>query len=144
MVDDSFGLPRYLTGSPLLVPRPSQSYGFNLDSAEREGEESTAKQRPGEEARERREEAPRAAWDRRTPTDDRKKRREDSEPRLYAAGDDNQDGQEPADNADKSGTLPEGFKYQQNKELWSVGLLLVSWIRGTCRLIHHLFPVLDR
>ncbi|XP_041806714.1 M-phase phosphoprotein 8 isoform X2 [Chelmon rostratus] len=89
------------------VSRPGQSYGFNLDSDEREGEESaaTAKQKPGEEARERRErpeEAQRPGWERKTPTDDRRKRREDSEPRLFMACDDNQDTQDPAEGADKS------------------------------------------
>ncbi|XP_070831609.1 M-phase phosphoprotein 8 isoform X2 [Chaetodon trifascialis] len=87
------------------VPRPGQSYGFNLDSDEREGDESTAKQKPGEEPRERRErpeETQRPGWERKTPTDDRRKRREDSEPRLFMACDDNQDTQDPAEGADKS------------------------------------------
>ncbi|XP_071337575.1 M-phase phosphoprotein 8 isoform X1 [Trachinotus anak] len=87
------------------VPKPGQSYGFNLDSDEKEGEESTAKPRIGEDSRERRErpeEAQRPSWERRTPTDDRKKRREDSEPRLFMACDDNQDTQDPAEGADKS------------------------------------------
>lgn len=96
-----------------LVSRPGQSYGFNLDSDEREGEESaaTAKQKPGEEARERRErpeEAQRPGWERKTPTDDRRKRREDSEPRLFMACDDNQDTQDPAEGADKSGMFLTG------------------------------------
>ncbi|XP_036965139.1 M-phase phosphoprotein 8 isoform X3 [Acanthopagrus latus] len=87
------------------VPRPGQSYGFNLDSEEREGEEPAAKQRPGEEPRERRErqeETQRPGWERRTPTDDRRKRREDSEPRLFMACDDNQDTQDTPEGADKS------------------------------------------
>lgn len=95
----------YLSASP-LVPRPGQSYGFNLDSDEREGEEYTAKQRPGEEPRERREKAEetqRPSWERRTPTDDRRKKREDSEPRLFMACDDNQETQDPPEGADKSG-----------------------------------------
>lgn len=87
------------------VPRAGQSYGFSLDSDEREGEESTAKPKPGEDSRERREkpeEAQRPGWERRTPTDDRKKRREDSEPRLFIACDDNQDTQDPLEGTDKS------------------------------------------
>lgn len=94
-----------LSASP-LVSRPGQSYGFNLDSDEREGEEYAAKQRPGEEPRERREkpeETQRPSWERRTPTDDRRRRREDSEPRLFMACDDNQDTQDPPEGADKSG-----------------------------------------
>ncbi|XP_040912901.1 M-phase phosphoprotein 8 isoform X4 [Toxotes jaculatrix] len=84
--------------------RPGQS-GFNLDSDEREGEETTAKARIGEDSRERRErpeEAQRPGWERKTPTDDRRKRREDSEPRLFMACDDNQDTQDPPEGADKS------------------------------------------
>ncbi|XP_044071881.1 M-phase phosphoprotein 8 isoform X3 [Siniperca chuatsi] len=87
------------------VSRPGQSYGFSLDSDEREGEESTAKQRPGEDSRERRdrpEEGKRPSWEKRTPTDDKRKRREDSEPRLFMACDDNQDTQDPPEGADKS------------------------------------------
>uniref|UniRef100_A0A8C4EV20 M-phase phosphoprotein 8 n=1 Tax=Dicentrarchus labrax TaxID=13489 RepID=A0A8C4EV20_DICLA len=87
------------------VSRPGQSYGFNLDSDEKEGEESAAKQRPGEEPRERRErpeETQRPSWERRTPTDDRRKRREESEPRLFMACDDNQETQDPPEGADKS------------------------------------------
>ncbi|XP_067460454.1 M-phase phosphoprotein 8 isoform X1 [Thunnus thynnus] len=87
------------------VPRPGQSYGFSLDSDEREGEESMAKPKPGEDSRERREkteDAQRPGWERRTPTDDRKKRREDSEPRLFIACDDNQDTQDPLEGTDKS------------------------------------------
>ncbi|XP_030283835.1 M-phase phosphoprotein 8 isoform X4 [Sparus aurata] len=89
---------------PSDVPRPGQSYGFNLDSEEREGDEPTAKQRPGEEPRERRErqeETQRPGWERRTPTDERRKRREDSEPRLFMACDDNQDTQDTPEGADK-------------------------------------------
>ncbi|XP_026150656.1 M-phase phosphoprotein 8 isoform X3 [Mastacembelus armatus] len=87
------------------VPRPGQSYGFSLDSDEKEGEETTAKPKPGEDTRERRErpeEAARPGWERRTPTDDRRKRREDSEPRLFMACDDNQDVQDPPEVVDKS------------------------------------------
>lgn len=92
--------------TPPIVPRPGQSYGFNLDSEEREGDEPTAKQRPGEEPRERRErqeETQRPGWERRTPTDERRKRREDSEPRLFMACDDNQDTQDTPEGADKPG-----------------------------------------
>ncbi|KAM3607643.1 uncharacterized protein V6R79_011140 [Siganus canaliculatus] len=85
------------------VPKTGQSYGFNLDSDEREGEESISKQKPGEEARrERPEETQRPSWDRRTPTDDRRKKREDSEPRLFMACDDNQETQDPGEGTDKS------------------------------------------
>ncbi|CAJ1079081.1 M-phase phosphoprotein 8 isoform X2 [Xyrichtys novacula] len=80
------------------------SFGFSLDSDERE-DEATAKPRPGEEPRERRErteEAQRPSWERRTSADDRRKRREDSEPRLFMACDDNQDIQDPAEGADRS------------------------------------------
>lgn len=103
-------LPRNITTSSTsatpLVSRPCQSYGFSLDSDEREGEESTAKPRPGEDSRERREkpeESKRPSWEKRTPTDDKRKRREDSEPRLFMACDDNQDTQDPPESADKPG-----------------------------------------
>ncbi|XP_078118612.1 M-phase phosphoprotein 8 isoform X2 [Sander vitreus] len=87
------------------VSRPGQSYGFSLDSDEREAEESTAMQKPGEDSRERKErpeEAQRPSWERKTPTEDRRKRREDSEPRLFMACDDGQDTQDPPEGADKS------------------------------------------
>ncbi len=77
-----------------------------MDSDEREGEESTAKQRHGEEPRERRErseETQRPSWERKAPTDDRRKKREDSEPRLFMACDDNQDPQDLPEGTDKSG-----------------------------------------
>ncbi|XP_034043160.1 M-phase phosphoprotein 8 [Thalassophryne amazonica] len=89
----------------LDVSRPGQSYGFSLDSDEKEGEESTPKSRSGEDLRERRErseEAQRSSWERRTPTDDRRKRREDSEPRLFMACDDIQDLQDPLEASEKS------------------------------------------
>ncbi|KAM3862188.1 M-phase phosphoprotein 8 [Diretmus argenteus] len=85
--------------------RPSQSYGFSLDSDEREGEESTQRARFGEDSRERREkpeEAQRSIWERKPPTDDRKKKREDSEPRLFMACDDNLETQDPLEGTDKS------------------------------------------
>ncbi|XP_022074150.2 M-phase phosphoprotein 8 isoform X2 [Acanthochromis polyacanthus] len=85
------------------APRPGQSYGFSLDSDEKE-EESTGKPRPGEDSRERREkpeEAQRSGWERKTQTDDRRKRREDSEPRLFIACDDTPDPPEGADKPDK-------------------------------------------
>ncbi|XP_053295359.1 M-phase phosphoprotein 8 isoform X4 [Pleuronectes platessa] len=77
--------------------KPSQSYGFNLDSDEREGEEITAKPRIGEDLRERRdrpEEPQRPSWERRSSTDDKRKRREDSEPRRLLI-EDHKDSQEP-------------------------------------------------
>uniref|UniRef100_A0A8C9Y5V5 M-phase phosphoprotein 8 n=1 Tax=Sander lucioperca TaxID=283035 RepID=A0A8C9Y5V5_SANLU len=94
---------------PPLVSRPGQSYGFSLDSDEREAEESTAMQKPGEDSRERKErpeEAQRPSWERKTPTEDRRKRREDSEPRLFMACDDGQDNQDPPEGADKSDKGP--------------------------------------
>ncbi|XP_042351216.1 M-phase phosphoprotein 8 [Plectropomus leopardus] len=87
------------------VSRAGQSYGFSLDSDERDAEEPTAKQKPGDDSRERKErseEAQRPGWERKTPTDDRRRRREDSEPRLFMACDDNQDIQDPPESADKS------------------------------------------
>nr|XP_040057946.1 M-phase phosphoprotein 8 isoform X2 [Gasterosteus aculeatus aculeatus] len=73
------------------VSRAGQSHGFSLDSEEREAEEPAAK-----DPRER-------SWERKTPAEERRKRREDSEPRLHMACDDNPDGQEPpgADKSDK-------------------------------------------
>lgn len=87
----------------LLASRSGQSHGFSLDSDEREGDEPAVKQRPGEERRERPEETQRSSWERRTPTDDRRRKREDSEPRLFIACDDIQDAQDPLEGADKSG-----------------------------------------
>lgn len=87
---------------PPLVPKPSQSYGFSLDSDERE-DESTGKARHADDSRERKEkveEAQRPSWERRTSADDRRKRREDSEPRLFISCDENQ---EPPEGNDKSG-----------------------------------------
>uniref|UniRef100_A0A8D3CAX8 M-phase phosphoprotein 8 n=1 Tax=Scophthalmus maximus TaxID=52904 RepID=A0A8D3CAX8_SCOMX len=69
------------------------------------GEETAAKTRLGEDSRERRErpeEPQRPSWERRTSTDDRRKRREDSEPRLFMACDDTKDAQEQPEGADKS------------------------------------------
>ncbi|KAF3694557.1 M-phase phosphoprotein 8 Two hybrid-associated protein 3 with RanBPM [Channa argus] len=86
------------------APRPIQSHGFSLDSDEREGGE-TAKPRAADDSRERKErpdDPQRPGWDRRSSTEDRRKKREDSEPRLFMACDDNQDTQHPPDSADKS------------------------------------------
>lgn len=88
-----------------LVTRPGQGHGFSLDSDDREGED-TIKPKPGEDSRERKdkpEEPQRPGWERRTPSDDRRKKREDSEPRLFMACDDSQDTQHPTGAADKSG-----------------------------------------
>uniref|UniRef100_A0A3P8TZG0 Chromo domain-containing protein n=1 Tax=Amphiprion percula TaxID=161767 RepID=A0A3P8TZG0_AMPPE len=85
------------------APRPGQSYGFSLDKDEKE-EESTGRPRPGEDSRERREkpeEAQRPGWERKTQADDRRKRRDDSEPRLFIACDDTPDPPEGADKPDK-------------------------------------------
>ncbi|MED6286070.1 hypothetical protein CHARACLAT_002126 [Characodon lateralis] len=87
--------------SDASVPRPSQSYGFSLDSDERE-EVSTGKPRPADDSRDRKErgeEAQRPSWERRTSADDRRKRREDSEPRLFISCDENQ---EPPEGNEKS------------------------------------------
>ncbi|XP_029980354.1 M-phase phosphoprotein 8 isoform X3 [Sphaeramia orbicularis] len=85
------------------VSRTGQSYGFSLDSDEKEGEESTPKPREdSRERKERTEETQRPSWERRTSTDNRTRRREDSEPRLYMACEDNQDITEPLEAADKS------------------------------------------
>ncbi|XP_018551923.2 LOW QUALITY PROTEIN: M-phase phosphoprotein 8 [Lates calcarifer] len=85
------------------VPRPGQSYGFSLDSDRRKEKKLQQSKGPGEDSRERKERPEeRPSWDRRTPTDDRRKRREDSEPRLFMACDDNQDTQDPPEGADKS------------------------------------------
>lgn len=78
-------------------------HGFSLDSDEREGDEQTIKQRPVEERRERPEELQRSSWERKTPTDDKRRKREDSEPRLFMACDDGRDTQDPLEGADKSG-----------------------------------------
>lgn len=88
----------------LLASRSGQSHGFSLDSDERESDELAVKQRPGEERRERPEETQRSSWERRTPTDDRRRKREDSEPRLFMACDDMQDTPDPLEGADKSGS----------------------------------------
>lgn len=62
------------------------------------------------ERRERQEEGPRGGerWERRNPSfeaADKRKKREDSEPRLFIACDDNQDPQDSLESADKSGRL---------------------------------------
>ncbi|XP_028249103.1 M-phase phosphoprotein 8 isoform X3 [Parambassis ranga] len=85
------------------VSRPGQSYGFSLDSDERE-EDSTGKPKLGDDSRERREkpeETQRPSWERKTPSDERRKRREDSEPRLFIACDDSQETAEGADKSDR-------------------------------------------
>ncbi|KAM9343138.1 M-phase phosphoprotein 8 [Pholidichthys leucotaenia] len=88
---------------PADVPRPGQSYGFSLDSDERE-DDSTGKSRPGDEFRNRRErseESQRHNRDRRTPTDDRRKKRDSSEPRLFMTSDDVQDTPEGSEKSEK-------------------------------------------
>lgn len=88
---------------PSDVPRPSQSYGFSLDSDERE-EESTGKPRPADDSRERKEraeEAQRPSWERRSSADDRRKKRDDSEPRLFISCDENQEPPEGNDRSEK-------------------------------------------
>ncbi|XP_056145395.1 M-phase phosphoprotein 8 [Lampris incognitus] len=88
----------------LEVSRPGQSYGFSLDSDEKEGEEPPQKSRLGEDSRERRErleEAQRSSWEKRNPADDRRRRREDSEPRLFMACDDNLDNQDHLEGTEK-------------------------------------------
>uniref|UniRef100_A0A3Q1H3H9 Uncharacterized protein n=1 Tax=Anabas testudineus TaxID=64144 RepID=A0A3Q1H3H9_ANATE len=104
----------------------------SLDSEEREGEETTAKPRTGEDFRERRdrpEDAQRPGWERRTPSDDRKKRREDSEPRLFMACDDGQDTQHPPEGADKSGMFPVGHSTYKSQATLSLGMdLNLDWM----------------
>lgn len=87
----------YITLSAVAA-RPGQSHGFSLDSDEIEGEDSR-------ERKEKPDEAQRASWERRTPADDKRRRREDSEPRLFMPCDDNQDAQEPSEATDKCGTF---------------------------------------
>ncbi|XP_041857144.1 M-phase phosphoprotein 8 isoform X5 [Melanotaenia boesemani] len=85
------------------VTRPGQSHGFSLDIEERE-DESTGKLRPAEDSKERKDrpvEAQRPGWERKTPTNDRRKRREDSEPRLFMACDDTPDPPEATDKSEK-------------------------------------------
>lgn len=115
-----------IPSAPPAASRPGQSYGFSLDSDEREGQESTTKLRPGDDSRERRErpeEAQRPSWDRRTPTGDRKKKREDSEPRLFMACDDNPDTQDPLESSDKSGTHLYLILGTRNISVQGLGLL---------------------
>ncbi|CAN9497493.1 unnamed protein product [Ophioblennius macclurei] len=84
--------------------RTGSAHGFSLDNEERE---ESGKPKPGEDSRERREkpeDAQRPGWERRMSADDRKKRREDSEPRLFIACDDVQDPPESADKSDKGQT----------------------------------------
>lgn len=93
---------RLVPSASVSALRPGQSYGFSLDSDERE-EESTGKPRTADDSRERRErpeEPQRPGWERRTSADDRRKRREDSEPRLFMACDDTQD---PPEGTEKPG-----------------------------------------
>ncbi|XP_028291800.1 M-phase phosphoprotein 8 isoform X1 [Gouania willdenowi] len=84
--------------------RSGQSHGFNLDSDEME-EDSGGKTRLGEESRDRRErpeESQRQSWERRTSSDDKRKKREDSEPRLFIAFDESSDPPEGVDKSEKS------------------------------------------
>ncbi|XP_077435663.1 M-phase phosphoprotein 8 isoform X4 [Vanacampus margaritifer] len=89
------------------VSRPGQGYGFSLDSDELEGENAPSKPRTGDDSRERKpeESQTRPSWDRKGPPEDRKKRREDSEPRLFMASDDHVD-QQPMEATDKSDKGP--------------------------------------
>lgn len=100
--------------------RAGQSHGFSLDSDEIEGEDSR-------ERKEKPDEAQRASWDRRTPADDKRRRREDSEPRLFMACDDNQDAQDPSEATDKCGTF----------WMWSASACMLSEtliLNTTCKL----------
>lgn len=85
------------------ISKSGQSYGFNLDSDEREGEEFVSKTKPVDEVRkDRPDETQRSSWERRSSTDSKTRRREDSEPRLFMACDDNQDSQDPLEATDKA------------------------------------------
>uniref|UniRef100_A0A3Q3DKQ0 M-phase phosphoprotein 8 n=1 Tax=Hippocampus comes TaxID=109280 RepID=A0A3Q3DKQ0_HIPCM len=90
---------------PEAVPRPGQGYGFSLDSDELEGENASSKPRTGDYSRERREKPEesqtRPGWEPKGPPEDRKKKREDGEPRPLAASDDHAD-QQPTEPTDKS------------------------------------------
>lgn len=79
---------------------------------DKRGEEPAHRSKYGEDARERRERSEEAQrggerWERRPTSDatDKRRRREDSEPRLFIACDDNQDSQAQTESAEKSGTL---------------------------------------
>ncbi|XP_019736001.1 M-phase phosphoprotein 8 isoform X2 [Hippocampus comes] len=94
---------------PEAVPRPGQGYGFSLDSDELEGENASSKPRTGDYSRERREKPEesqtRPGWEPKGPPEDRKKKREDGEPRPLAASDDHAD-QQPTEPTDKSDKAP--------------------------------------
>ncbi|XP_019735991.1 M-phase phosphoprotein 8 isoform X1 [Hippocampus comes] len=119
---------------PEAVPRPGQGYGFSLDSDELEGENASSKPRTGDYSRERREKPEesqtRPGWEPKGPPEDRKKKREDGEPRPLAASDDHAD-QQPTEPTDKSVTrrriYPEDARHSVFKtsedELLSGGLL---------------------
>ncbi|XP_061647682.1 M-phase phosphoprotein 8 isoform X2 [Phyllopteryx taeniolatus] len=91
------------------ISRSGQGYGFSLDSNELEGENAATKSKTGEDSRERRdkpeESQTRPSWDRKGQPDDRKKRREDSEPRHFMVSDDHMD-QHPMEATDKSDKGP--------------------------------------
>ncbi|XP_054644000.1 M-phase phosphoprotein 8 isoform X3 [Dunckerocampus dactyliophorus] len=87
-----------------VAPKPSQSHGFSLDSDEMEGQEPAMK--PRDERRERAEESLRPSWEKKGQMDDRRKRKEDGEPRLLVAGDDQVDRQDPLETTDKSDKGP--------------------------------------
>ncbi|XP_061774235.1 uncharacterized protein LOC133564121 isoform X2 [Nerophis ophidion] len=89
-----------------VVSKPSQSYSFSLDSDEREAQKSATKPRPGDDSRERLEESQRLSWERKGPADDRKKRREDGEPKLHGASDSHISSQDPLETTDKSDRGP--------------------------------------
>ncbi|XP_061782088.1 M-phase phosphoprotein 8 isoform X2 [Nerophis lumbriciformis] len=92
-----------------VVSKPSQGYGFSLDSDEREAQDSATKPRPGDDSRERRErleESQRPSWERKGLADDRKKRREDGEPKLHGTSDGHMGSQDPLETTDKSDRGP--------------------------------------
>lgn len=102
------------------ISKSGQSYGFNLDSDEREGEEFVSKTKPVDEVRkDRPDETQRSSWERRSSTDSKTRRREDSEPRLFMACDDNQDSQDPLEATDKAGTRL-GWDHNFTKHFWMV------------------------
>uniref|UniRef100_A0A4W6DNN3 M-phase phosphoprotein 8 n=1 Tax=Lates calcarifer TaxID=8187 RepID=A0A4W6DNN3_LATCA len=97
--------PEKSSSKPTKIPRTSKESPVQKPEPEKteRTKQSDGIKGPGEDSRERKERPEeRPSWDRRTPTDDRRKRREDSEPRLFMACDDNQDTQDPPEGADKS------------------------------------------
>ncbi|XP_057708153.1 M-phase phosphoprotein 8 isoform X3 [Corythoichthys intestinalis] len=94
---------------PEAVSKHGQSYGFSLDSDEREDESVPTKLRNTDDSRERRdkteESLSRSGWDRIGRPDDRKKRRDDGEGRHFMVSDDHLD-QQPMEVTDRAAKGP--------------------------------------